>query len=160
MNMNRFFPFVRPSALKRWSRLKPALSAAPLLATLLAAGCSSTSVNTVERAEPVGRREMMSDKRIITDRGLNRRVRVLGINTMTGPGGFLKVQVEVLNTTSGPETFNYRFEWFDENGMILEVPTSTSISKQIEGKESVFLVGLAPNERAKDFRLKLIENLR
>jgi uncharacterized protein YcfL len=132
----------------------------PLAATLITAGCSSTSVNTVERAEPVARRDMMSDKRIITDRGLNRRVRILGVNQTTGPGGFLKVQVEVLNTTSGPETFNYRFEWFDENGNIIEVPSAAAISKQIEGKESVFLIGVAPKETAKDFRLKLIENLR
>src|SRR5262249_37758674 len=127
-----------------------------LLGTLLTAGCSSTSVNTVERAEPTGRRDMLADKRIITDTGLNRRVRILGVNPSTRPGGFLKVQVEVLNTTSVMETFNSRFEWFDENGMIIDVPSSTAISKQIEGKESVFLIGVAPNERAKDFRLKLI----
>jgi hypothetical protein len=131
----------------------------PLAVTLLAAGCGTT-VNTVERAEPVGRRDMLPDKRIITDTGLNRRVRVLGVNQTTGPGGFLKVQVEVLNTTGSLETFNYRWEWFDENGNIIEVPSSASLSKQIEGKESVFLVGVAPNETAKDFRLKLIENLR
>ena len=131
-----------------------------LWGTLLAAGCSSTTVNTVERAEPVARRDMLPDKRVITDTGLNRRVRVVGVNQNTGPGGFLKVQVEVLNTTGSLQTFNYRWEWFDENGNIIEAPSSTSVSKQIEGKESVFLVGVAPKETAKDFRLKLIENLR
>ena len=124
------------------------------------AGCSSTTVNTVERAQPAAQREMVADKRVLTDAGLNRRVRILGVNQSTGPGGLLKVQVEVLNTTRSVQSFSYRWEWFDETGTLIETPTSTAVGRQIEGKESLFITGMAPKESAKDFRLKLIENLR
>ena len=122
----------------------------------LLTGCAST-VNTVERAAPIGQRQMVNDKRIITDTGLNRAVRIVGVNET--PGEFLKVQVEVLNTTSSLKSFNYRFEWFDQNGMLVNTPASTFISRQIEAKESLFISGIAPTPTAKDFRLKLLNSV-
>jgi len=117
-----------------------------------------TTVNTVERAAPVGQRQMVNDKRIITDAGLNRAVRIVGVNEV--PGEFLKIQVELLNSTSSLKSFNYRFEWFDANGVLVHTPTSTYISRQIEGKESIFISAVSPVASAKDFRLKLIESTR
>lgn len=117
-------------------------------------GC--TTPNTVERAEPVGQRQMVTDKRIITDASLNRAVRIVGVNET--PGEFLKVQIELQNTTRSLKRFNYRFEWFDAQGMQVNTPTTTYIPRQIEGKESLFISAIAPTPTAKDFRLKLIEN--
>lgn len=121
----------------------------------LLAGCVST-VNTVERAAPIGQRQMVNDKRIITDAGLNRAVRIIAVNET--PGEFLKVQVEVLNTTHSLKSFNYRFEWFDANGMQVNTSASTYLPRQIEGKESLFLSAMAPTPTARDFRLKLIDS--
>lgn len=123
----------------------------------LLTGCAST-VNTVERAAPVGQRQMVNDKRIITDAGLNRGVRIVGVNE--APGEFLKVQVELLNTTSSLKGFNYRFEWFDANGVQVNNSASTHLPRQIEGKESIFISAVAPTPAAKDFRLKLIDSTR
>ena len=120
----------------------------------LLAGCVST-VNTVERAAPIGQRQMVNDKRIITDAGLNRAVRIIAVNET--PGEFLKVQVEVLNTTHSLKSFNYRFEWFDANGMQVNTSASTYLPRQIEGKESLFLSAMSPTPTARDFRVKLIE---
>ncbi len=130
---------------------------ASIVGLSLLTACAST-VNTVERAAPVGQRQMVNDKRVITDAGLNRAVRIVGVNE--APGEFLKIQVELLNTTSSLKSFNYRFEWFDANGVQVNSPTSTYIPRQIEGKESIFLSALAPTPAAKDFRLKLIDNTR
>lgn len=121
----------------------------------LVVGCKTT-LNTVERAEPVGQRQLVTDKRIITDASLNRAVRIAGVNET--PGEFLKVQIELQNTTRSLKSFNYRFEWFDANGMQVNSPTSIYIPRQIEGKESLFIGAIAPTPTAKDFRLKLIEN--
>lgn len=123
----------------------------------LLTGCAST-VNTVERGVPGGQRQIVSDKRIITDAGLNRGASIVGVNEV--PGEFLKVQVELLNTTSSLKSFNYRFEWFDANGVQVNTPTSTYLPRQIEGKESIFISALAPTPSAKDFRLKLIDSTR
>jgi len=120
-------------------------------------GCKTT-VNTVENAQPVGQRQMVTDKRVITDMSLNRKVQIVGVNESTGVGGFLKVQIEVLNTTRSIQGFSYRFEWFDADGMEVRTPTSVYIPRQIGGKESIFIGATAPNTITKDFRVKFIEN--
>jgi uncharacterized protein YcfL len=117
-------------------------------------GCST--VNTVEPAQPAAQRQMLTDKRIITDSGLYGRVRPIGVNTATVSTGFLKIQVEVQNLTSSPAAFAYRIEWFDANGMIVNTPTSVWIDRQIQGGEILALTAVAPTETAKDFRIKFI----
>jgi uncharacterized protein YcfL len=121
----------------------------------LISGC--TTVNSVENAQPVAQKKMISDKRIITDSSLNRHVNIVGINTSEGDSGFMKIQVEVANQSSSPHSFTYRVEWFDENGMLISTPTTSAIPRSIEGKESIFITATAPTARAKDFRIKFLE---
>ena len=130
------------------------VSIAFLGASLLQYGCST--VNTVEPAEPAAQRQMLNDKRVITDTGLYGRVRVVGINTSTVSTGFLKIQVEVQNLSSSLQSFAYRVEWIDASGMALSTPASAWIDRQIQGGETLSLTGIAPTETAKDFRIKFI----
>lgn len=124
----------------------------------LLSGCSSNKVNTVERADPIGHRQMVNDKRIITDSSLNRAVRIVGVNEDL-QNEFLKIQVELLNTTRSVKNFSYLFEWYDSQGMQVAVPSAYT-QRQVEGKESIFITSTAPTPKAKDFRLKLIETIR
>jgi len=117
-------------------------------------GCST--VNTLERAQPVAQKQMTDDKRVITDASLNRNVNVVGINETTISTGFTKVQVELLNKTSSPYSFRYHFEWFDGQGILVQTPTSSWIDRRIQAKETMDIISVAPTETAKDFRLKLI----
>lgn len=135
-------------------KTKPFLLIAAIAIIAGSSGCDT--VNTVQRAQPIGQRQMIADKRIITDASLNRIARIVGINETTGPGGFVKVQVELLNVSSDPQSFSYKFEWLDLNGMQVNTPTSTFIPRQIEARESIFISSIAPSANAKDFRLKLI----
>lgn len=130
--------------------------AALCAAALAVAGCH-TSMNTVENANKAGQKNMVSDQRIITDNRLNKKVNVVGVNTALTPGGVLKVQVELFNSTRSPKRFDYHFEWFDLNGMQVNGIMSAEIADQIEGGESKFIAGIAPTTACKDFRLKLIE---
>ncbi len=123
-----------------------------------AAGC--TTVNSVERAQPVSQKQMVTDKRVLTDAGLARGASIVGVNESSTPDGFLKVQIEILNRTRSRKNFSYRFEWFDQNGMIVNSPTSAFSPRTIEGQESIFITAVAPTPAAKDFRVKLIENNR
>lgn len=117
-------------------------------------GCDT--VNTVERARPVGQRQMVADKRVVTDNALIGITRILGVNETTGPGGFVKIQVELVNMSVNPQSFSYKFEWFDQNGMRVDTPTSTFIPRQLEGMERTVISCVAPSPNAKDFQLKLI----
>ena len=129
---------------------------AALFAVALAvAGCSDT-MNSVENAQKEGQRNMISDARVVSDTGLNRKVGVVGVNTAMTPGGFLKVQVELLNRTGSLQNFNYHFEWFDQNGMQVGGSSTAVISDEIAGKEDKYISAIAPLQSAKDFRLKLI----
>ena len=114
-------------------------------------------MNTVENAQKEGQRNMVSDQRVITDSALNRHVNIVGINTATTPGGLLRVQVELLNRTSSLQHFNYKFEWFDANGMQVNTIISATIPDRIEGKESKMIASIAPSPSCRDFRLKLID---
>ncbi|MEI9962932.1 MAG: YcfL family protein [Limisphaerales bacterium] len=118
-------------------------------------GC--TTVNTIENADKSGQREMVADQRAITDGSLGRKVSIVGVNTSQTPSGLLKVQVELLNRTRSLQRFNYRFEWFDANGMQVNNVISALKNDQIEGKESKFIFSVAPNPNCQDFRVKFIE---
>ena len=125
---------------------------------LLTPACKS--MNTTEPAHPVGQKQMVADQRITTDPSLNRRVRIVGVNTSETPEGYLKVQVELVNTTRSLQNFSYRFEWFNLQGMEVSSSAQAFIPKQIEGGESIYVSAMAPTITCKDFRLKLMENVR
>jgi len=130
---------------------------AALLSVFLFAGCQSGSVNTVERAETVGRRQWVVDKRVIRDKFLADKLGVAAVNQSMTPGGTLQVQLEVVNRTSWYRRFNYRFEWFDAQGMLVNTPASAWVTGQLEGGETKFITGVAPNALCQDFRVKFIK---
>ena len=121
---------------------------------------SCTTVNTVERETPIGTKQVIADKRVITDLTLNKKVSIAGVNEGMTQGGFLQVQIEVLNQKNSMQTFSYHFEWFDMNGMLVDTPTSVWIPRQIEGQETLTITAVAPTTTAKDFRVKFMENVR
>lgn len=131
-----------------------------LLASTMFVFSSCTTVNTIERETPIGTKQMVADKRVITDDTLKRKVSIVGVNENTTSGGFLQVQIEVLNQKNSMQDFSYRFEWFDMNGMLVNTPTSVWIPRQIEGQETLSITAVAPTTTAKDFRVKFIENVR
>ncbi len=127
------------------------------LGSFTLAGCK-TSMNTVERAEPIGQRARVTDKRVLTDAGLSRKVCIVGVNDSVSAGGLAQVQVEVLNRTRSAQRFNYRFEWFDAAGIRLSSPVGGLLARRIEAGESLFLQSVTPSPSCKDFRLQLIES--
>jgi uncharacterized protein YcfL len=127
-----------------------------VLATcLIFTGCQ-TSVNTVSR-EPPAQRQMVTDKRVITDANLGRKVYVIGVAEAPTPGGVLQIQVEVWNRTGSAQRFNYWFEWFDSNGMQVNPTSTAKIPCLLEGGETRLLSSVAPTPLCKDFRVKFME---
>jgi uncharacterized protein YcfL len=124
---------------------------------LALAGCR-TSVNTIENTQKEGQRQMISDSRVITDGSLAKKVSFVGINQSMTPGGLLKVQIELLNRKRSLERFNYQFQWFDVNGMLINNIASPTVPDQIEGGESKFISSVAPTTACKDFRVKFLKN--
>lgn len=99
---------------------------------------------------------MVEDKRIVTDSKLDFRARIMGVNEAATPGDSLKVQVELYNNSRHTRRIQYRFEWFDQNGMEVSSPATRGyVPVQMQGKESKYISGVAPNPSCRDFRLKL-----
>ena len=126
------------------------------LLSLLIAGChEDKSVNTAERAEPLSNPTPIADKRIVYDQQLADIAAVTGIRQATVSGDILKVQVDVTNLKTKSTSFNYKFDWYDPQGMVIDTALSTWQPQTIEGRETVTLTGIAPTPTAKDFKLKL-----
>ena len=128
-----------------------------VVSMLLAGGCKTTTVNTIENAQPAAKKEMVSDKRIITDSSLAKKVYVVGVNDAKTPGGLLQVQLEVVNQTSSRQRFTYHVQWFDAAGMQLSSTTAAILPCVIEGKETRYLSAVAPHPACKDFRVQFME---
>jgi uncharacterized protein YcfL len=127
-------------------------------ALLLAVSGCKTSVNSVENAQKSGQRQMLSDQRAVTDKSLANKVSIGGVNSAMAPGGFLRVQIELLNNTRSLQRFSYHFEWFDANGMQITTLAPVEIPDQIQGGEDKFISSMAPTEACQDFRVKFIAN--
>jgi uncharacterized protein YcfL len=140
----------------------PWLFLAGLGLVLAGAGCNTSrnQVNTVEPANPAYVRSNIEDKRIVRDRGTARAVAVLNVIQGTTPDGLPRVGVEVQNNRSKAFRFNYRFDWFDSEGFPVSTPTSTMVSRQIEGGQILILSAVAPRADATDFRLTIQESTR
>ena len=110
--------------------------------------CACDTVNTVERANPSANKKMVD------------YAYVAGINEAKTQGGLLKIQAEIVNRSSAYRNVNYKFEWFDSDGMAINSPNSVWISIPIEGGESRNISAVAPSPKAADFKLKLMPDVR
>lgn len=121
----------------------------------VAAGCAT--VNTVEPANPVGKADKVPDKRIITNDTLNAIAYVVEVDRAKTPGGLEQVQVQLQNMKSGVKNVNYRFTWFDANGMALDTdPVMKSLS--LEGGEFRVIQDVATSPTAVDWKLSIYES--
>ena len=134
------------------------LAAVGFTAGLLAVTGCKTSVNSGEPAPKTGQPSTVADHPATTDRSLKQKVSIVTINPSMTPGGFLQVQIELLNTTHSRARFSYHFEWFDANGMQIGTLMSAEVAEVIEGGEDKFVSAVAPTPACRDFRVKFIEN--
>jgi uncharacterized protein YcfL len=116
-------------------------------------GCGS--VNSTERAQPTAQKDVVDDKRIVTDAGLFIHIKVVGVNQAVDPSGLTRVQVDLRDDWISSSQFYYKFEWFDAQGILIDTPMTIWTDRMIQAGERMSIVGIGPNPQAKDFRLKL-----
>ena len=71
------------------------------------------------------------------------------------PEGFLRAQVRLENLERANRQLQYRFQWFDENGMALTPAKPLWKILTIHGRDIVDLEAVCPIKGASDFRLDL-----
>jgi uncharacterized protein YcfL len=132
----------------------------PALAVSLAAAFTacSTTVNTVESANPQATITPEAMKKIETDSSLGSAITPIMLNTGTSAdGSALKVQLQVQNKTRKTAYVNYRVDWFDKQGMTLPGYNPSMTSLAVEGGEIKAITAVAPSPNATDFRFTFLE---
>lgn len=141
------------------------LGSAVMLSGILC-GCMDP-VNTAENTEKSMTPEFVRTKRVVIDGYLEGRLEYMTTNKVDLPDGLLKIQVTLKSTRTGlwdwlvkgnhPYKIVYRFEWFDKDGMFVNTASSVWLEKEIIPGDTVYISSVAPNQRCKDFMLKLKE---
>lgn len=122
-------------------------------------GCQTPpSVNTVGNADRIGQPVVVPDQRVITDADFAKRVRIGSIIENTGPSGNRIVEAELYNDTKYIQYYRHRFSWYDEAGMSVHSANRLWTDAFIEPGAAARIRSVAPNGRAKDFRLELMSN--
>ncbi|MCC5790540.1 MAG: YcfL family protein [Opitutales bacterium] len=121
------------------------------IATIFLLSACNAPVRMTEPSEWEGERDYVQ-----MDRTLQGQVVIKDVNRSKVSDNLLQVQAEVQNTSRRMTRFNYAFEWFNEDGILITSPPVTWKTRQIEGNESIFLTAVAPHAEAKDFRLKVM----
>lgn len=135
-------------------------------ATTLLCGCMDT-VNTTENTEKSMQRDFVRTKRVVTDGYLDKRLQVVRTDSTILPDGLMQAQVSLKSTRTGfwdwltkgdsPYKIAYRFTWFDSGGMEVDTATNTWLEKDVLPGDMVYISSVAPNERCRDFVLRIRE---
>ncbi|MBS1370444.1 MAG: YcfL family protein [Lentisphaeria bacterium] len=136
---------------------------------LAAAGCQNT-VNRVENADRSMTQNVINDKRFVTDGFLADRLLLTGVNTSETSDGLLRVQLTAVNARVGffsqmwsgmtgenPYKIQYKFTWFDGNGMAVDSILSTWKELTVIPGEQIQIQSIAPSRDCRDFSVNLKE---
>lgn len=97
---------------------------------------------------------LLNTKVVYNSTSLSRKI---AIDEMTSSkaGDMLLAQVTLHSKAGETLSFQYKFEWFDLNGLALNAASATWKPLIIYGKESKTIQGLAPDPRGRDYKLLL-----
>jgi len=73
--------------------------------------------------------------------------------TRTTDAGFMEVYIQGYNKSPSVKRFEYKVEWLDSQGLIIETTTSTWLPVSAKGKSTFQFKAVAPTRKAVDFRI-------
>ncbi len=132
------------------------LAALLIVGMALLSGCATTS-GAEGRAKAGWTDEgapLLNTKVVYNSSTLSRKV---AIDEMTSSkaGDMLLAQVTMHSKAGDTINLQYKFEWFDSNGLALNAASATWKPLLIYGKESKTIQGLAPDPRGREYKLLL-----
>jgi uncharacterized protein YcfL len=133
--------------------IRLALAAAIVFA---AAGCNT--VNTVTPAMSAATPDRVADKRVITNDTLNDIAYVVEVDRAVVSGNLMEVQVVLRNMTAGVKNVDYKFQWYDHQGIAITSPAPMTHTVSIEAGETKPITDVAPTPDAADWQLTLSED--
>lgn len=144
--------------LKKDRILSIAFLGAALLAALCAAGCSTTAVmeaNGKKTWNKEGAPEL-STHIFVNNSSLAKGIEVTELKSAMA-GNLMKAQVSLRSKDRELLPVLYKFEWLDAQGMEIAANSSAWKPMVIYASEAKSIQGVAPDPRAREFKLKIRE---
>ncbi len=86
---------------------------------------------------------------------LSKNLEVVSVNQATANGDLLKIQVNLKNLSAKEMNLNYKVEWMDEAGIVINDSSAVWMPLYVRGAENVAVQSVSTTPRAKNFWLKL-----
>ena len=134
--------------------MKKILQGICIASALCAAGCLTT-VDSVDNYEKSAVVNEVVRRHVETD--ASQPIKVTNLIDRFAANGFREIGVDFTNTSSKPRTALHRVEWFDLDGMSVTTSTPNWSEIRLNGRDSRQLTFTAPNARAQDFKIRIIE---
>jgi uncharacterized protein YcfL len=117
-------------------------------------GCNNPVHHTTKK-DPGDTRPLPELKRVYMTSSLSKNLEVVSVNQATANGDLLKIQVNLHNLSRKELNLNYRVEWMDEAGIVINDSSAVWMPLYVRGAEHVAVQAVSTSPRAKNFWLKL-----
>jgi uncharacterized protein YcfL len=134
------------------------IAMAALIASLGLVGCSTTA--GVEATGKVAWDEQgartLEKNVVFNNSGLKGDIQIVDIKSAMA-GDILRAQATLRSKDKDSLPFQYRFEWYDAGGLEINSGAGSWKPLMLYGRETKTIQGVAPDPRAKEFKLKIRE---
>ncbi|OGU17791.1 MAG: hypothetical protein A2076_10810 [Geobacteraceae bacterium GWC2_53_11] len=134
------------------------ITAAVLIASLGLVGCSTTAgVETTGKMSWDEQGARTLEKNVVfNNSGLKGDFQIVDVKSSMA-GDIMRAQATLRSKDRDTLPFQYRFEWYDNSGMEINSGAGSWKPLTLYGRESKTVQGVAPDPRAKEFKLKIRE---
>jgi uncharacterized protein YcfL len=132
------------------------IAAAALIASLGLAGCSTTAgVETTGKMtwDEQGARSLEKNV-VFNNSGLKGDIQIVDVKSAMA-GDIMRAQATLRSKDRDTLPFQYRFDWYDASGLEINSGAGSWKPLILYGRESKTIQAVAPDPRAKEFKLKI-----
>jgi uncharacterized protein YcfL len=134
------------------------IAAAALIASLALAGCSTTAgVEATGRTSWDEQGARILEKNVVfSSSGLKGDIQIVDVKSAMA-GDIMRAQATLRSKDRDTLPFQYRFEWYDAGGVEINSGAGSWKPLILNGRETKTIQAVAPDPRAKEFKLKIRE---
>ncbi|MDD2900596.1 MAG: YcfL family protein [Desulfuromonadaceae bacterium] len=134
------------------------IAAAALIALMGLAGCSTTAgVETTGKTSWDEQGARTLEKNVVfNSSGLKGDLQIVDLRSVQA-GDLMRAQATLRSRDGDTLQFQYRFDWYDAGGLEINSGSGSWKPVLLTGRETKTVQGVAPDPRAKEFKLKIRE---
>ena len=127
----------------------------PFLFFVILGGCAKNKVHTTTKENPTDESTNSNLKKVNFQGDLKDKLTITKLTQGMVSDDLLKVQVRLQNSSDKDLNLTYKFEWLEENGMMIKDSSLVWIPLLVRGGESLGIQSVATTTKAKNFYLKI-----